>query len=326
MSQAMPTIEEVVAKFSPGAAAAPVDESTGKGGTTSSMEAAVAPVEATEAVETPTEPVVEVTEAPKEEPKRDISASRFAALARREKEARTREQAADQRVKEAEARSKALEERDSKWSRIKQNPLDAIKEAGLSLTDVLNAAYGNYKAPEVDPIDAKLQPLLDKSTKAETQAGMLLKQVEELRNQLAMKEQAEQYDKVMGQIKDIAKDTDKYELINTFGDEALDLVRDVMVEYWKSNEKMLDYSEACDIVEKHYEDSYVSKLSKTKKLQSRLGTQPAATKPAPIPQKPKEPSSTLSNKMATTPQVNNDLDKMSKREAIEYLSKKLQFT
>lgn len=342
--QGLPSIEEVAAKFAPAAptgpapvAERPLDESSAKGGTTS------APVEklsvTTSAPAPAAEPVAgelaaeTVEEEPKQPPKPDLSASRFAALARREKEARAREAAAEQKVKDAEARSKALEERDSKWARIKQDPLSALKEAGMSLSDIVNASYGKYEAPAADPLDEKLKPLLERSTKTETQAEALLKQVEELRNQLAQREQSEQYDRVMGGIQtELKSDPDKYELITSFGDEGENLVRDTMVEYWKVNQKVLDYSEACDIVEKHYEEQYLARISKTKKLAARMA-QPSATpaaaaalKASTPAQKPKEPSSTLNNRMATAPQANVDIDKMSKKEAIEYLAKKLVFT
>lgn len=325
-NEALPSIEDVAARFT---------ESAGNhtGGTSSDPnipDQGSAPQPETKREEvTPTtlsDEEKKSLEPATKKPEKDISASRFAALARREREARERETAADKRVKEAEDRVKAAEGRESKWTNIKQNPLEALKEAGLTLSDVLNASYGKYEAPAEDPLDVKLKPLLERTGKAETQAESLLRQVEELKNQIAGKEQAEQYDRVMTGIgHTVSTGGDKYELISTMGDDAINLVRDVMVEYWKVNQKVLDYSEACDIVEKDLEERYLSPLSKTKKLQSRLGPQ-TAPKLAPSPdQKLKEPSSTLTNKLETAPQVNTDIDKMSKKEAIDYLTKKLQF-
>ena len=115
-------------------------------------------------------------------------------------------------------------------------------------------------------------------------------------------------------------------IIHQFGDEAYDLVKDVIVEYWNENKKMLDYAEAADIVESYYEREYLEKIALTKKLKSRSPTAKTAVEPSKpkVPKEAKEPS-TLTNSLTSGSEAKVDLDKMSKADAIAYLAKKLQF-
>jgi len=130
----------------------------------------------------------------------------------------------------------------------------------------------------------------------------------------------------MSDIKAAAADGEKYELINSYGQEGLDLVKDIMVEYWQRNERLLSPAEACDIAEKYYEDEVLERLSKTKKIQARLGTsKPVAPAPKPTAPKEQKAPSSLSNKLSSSSASNVDLDKMSREDALEHLAKRLKF-
>lgn len=323
----LPSIQEVADKmaatFTGGTATDPnIPEQGTKGPEAAVEEVKEEPVKAAKPVkEVKVEPKVEAVV--KED---DKTASRFAALSRKEREVRERQADFDRRTKEFEARERAVQERDGKITSAKQNPVEALKAMGLSYADITAAMMGNYKAPEEDPVDAKIKPISQRFDKNEVEVSELKQKLNDLQNRLAYEEQQKQYADVMSNIKSAAAaDTDKYELINSMGSSAYDLVRDVMIEHFKEYNKMLDYSVACDKVEKYYEDELLSKVSNTKKLRSRV--QPEALKASPKPALPKkqQESNTLTNSMATAASANPDIDKMSKEDAIAYLSKKLQF-
>jgi hypothetical protein len=296
------------------------------GGTTDMIGETQPVVDAPTEAETP--PPAEVAETPKEEPKepkKDPQSARFGALARKEKELRQQMSEFDRKMKEFEAREQAIKDRESRVISAKR-PLDALKELGYTYSDVTQDLLGNYKEPEVDPIDEKLKPIKERWDKFESTGEALAKEVEQLKAQLVMKEQQETYKQVIGEIKGVLSDTESYELTNAMGDEGLQLVQEVILEYFKQNETILDYKEACDIVEKYYEDEIMNRVLNTKKLKSRVAPPaPPAPKSSPAPKKEVKEPTTLSNALSTGSQATIDLDKMSKQEALDYLAKKLQF-
>lgn len=306
-----------------------------KGGTASDpniSEQRTSPISVDPSAITSPEPKSEAKEAPasekKDPPVKDPQASRFAALTRKEKEIRAQLAASENRAKEVEARIKAANERDEVLSNARKSPLDALKALGLSMTDVVNAAYGKYEAAPEDPLDTKLKPVTERATKVETETAQLKAQLEELRNQLSAKEQQTQYDQVMGDIrKTVEGDKAQFEVINAMGDEGIDLVRDTMVEYWAKNQKMLDYSAACGMVEKYYEDEVLTRLAGTTKLKGRITPAASATNLASkqAPKMSKESPTTLTNKLATASPANVDIDKLPKEEALAYLANKMRY-
>lgn len=324
---ALPSIADVAAKFA-SANAAPVherpseDSNSGRGGTTSDPnnveygKPTEAPVDAAPEAETPAEVAKPVE-------KRDPAGSRFAALARKMKDALARETAVSEKQKAIEAREQALADRESRLQSAKRRPLDLLKEHGFKYDDALQDFMGGYKPAEPDPLDQRLEPLRQKWDKLEPNMEALQNEVKQLKTELTMKAQQESYEQAMGEIRTVAANTEKYELIGAMGDDAIDLVRDTVVEYFNRHQKLLDYSEACDIVEKYYEDEYVSRLLKTKKVQSRV--QPATSKQA-APKEAKPSKPTLTQGQQTAPQATVNIDELSRADAIAYLSKKLQFT
>lgn len=291
------------------------------------------PVETPTSEETPVEEAVTAPEAVVEEtpveapkPKRDPQAARFGALAKKEKELRAQMSSFDQKMKEFEAREQAIRERELRFQSSRR-PVEKLKELGYTYQDLTNDLLGTYKEPEADPLEERLKPFKENWDKFEGQSAELAKEVKELKAQIALKEQKEVYSQVISEIKTVLADQDKYELTNTMGQEGLDLVQEVILEYFNENEILLDYSAACDIVEQYYEDQILSKVAGTKKLKSRLTPEPAPTKPTPKQSAPKEPSvpKTLTQSHSTGSQVTPDVDKMDKDEALAYLSKKLLY-
>lgn len=322
----LPSVEEIAAQFSN---PTPVDRSAGNEALQAALDSKDlrAPVDA-QVAETVEEVVEEaavepIVEEVKEE-KRDPLAGKFAAIARREREIRQREKEFEERSKADETRAAQLKEKEERLQRIKSSPIKNLKELGITWQDLIQDSVGQYEEKPVDPIDKRFSEVESKLSKIDEVEKELNKRFQVL----ADREQQAALQEVMDNIKSTAQG-EKYELIQTLGDEAYGLVKDVMSEYFHEHKKFLDYSEACDIVEKWYEDTYVSKLTNTKKVQARFNTsstQPAKTAPKPVPVKKeaKEPTS-LTNSLNSATQATVDVDKMPRHEAIQYLASKLKF-
>lgn len=255
---------------------------------------------------------------------KDKTSSRFAALARREKEIRAKLAAAEERERVLAERESRLQEdeRRKEEARKKRRPLEALKELGYTYQDVTQDVLGGYEEPKLDPVDEKLNPVKELVDKTSKENEELRKQLEQLRQEREQEKNQRNYETAMNSIRDTIKDTEKYELINAMGEEAVEMIRDTVVEYWKTHKEELSLAEAADMVEKYLDDRYVSKLTKTKKLQSRV-PQAASTQTA--PKEVKEPKPTLSNSLTTAAKQPVDLDSMSKSEALAYLAKKLTY-
>lgn len=301
IESASPSLQDVIAKMSG-----------------SEPEVVVAPEEP---VEVPEEVVVE-----EPKPKRDVSASRFGALARKEKELRNQQFSFEQRMKGIEERENGIRERELRFQQAKR-PLDKLKEYGFTHADITQDLLGNWKEPELDPLDEKLKPHKEKWDRYESKSAELEAELNQLKTQLTLKEQKETYNQVIGDIQSVLSDNDRYELTNTMGKEGLDLIQEVVIEYFNENEILLDYAAACDIVEEYYEKQIMTKLVGTKKAQSRFAP-PAApkvtTKPSQAPTAPSVPK-TLTQSHTTGSQATVDIDSLSKSEALAYLSKKLLY-
>lgn len=309
--ESLPTIEQVAAQV-----LSPAEKTA--------QETTEAPVESAQ-----TEP--QTTESAQPEPKpadekKDPMASRFAALSRQEKELRQKQQEISKRNQDFEARIKDIEAREAKFTELKKSPLKTLKELGLSYTDLTQDAIGSYKEVEVDPATQKFNEFEQRLSKVDKLEAELTKKFAEL----DAKEATMALRQVTDSIRETAAD-EKYELIQTVGEDAITLVKDVMSEYWVQHQKVLDYPEACDIVEKYYDD-YFDKLAKTRKIKSRFETKPVVT-PQGSPKTPtaqgksevKGPISTLTHSQASAAQASVDVDKLPKHEALAYLARQLKF-
>ncbi len=272
-------------------------------------------------------PVAAIEPPPAEAPKpappaRDPLSAKFGALARKEAESRRNAAAAEARIKDVEARETALAAREARLTAAKGHPLAILKENGFSYADATEAVMGNWKAPE----DAPADPNAERFDRFESHSSELKAELAQIKAQLAAKEQQEAIGQVMKNIGDTLADKDRYELINAVGTEGVDMVRDVMVEHWNKHQEMLDYNKAADIVEAYYDETYVNRLSGTKKFQARLPKpepKPVA-RPAAAPKEPKERVS-LTNDMAAGGAAVTDVDKMTRDEFIAHAAKKLQY-
>ena len=256
--------------------------------------------------------------------KRDAQAARFAALARKEKEARQlREQVeADRKALEAE-KAKLAETQAAQTSA--KRPLDILKAHGLTYQDAMNDALGGYTPPEPDPFDTKLGEKLSPVEKQLKELADQNKALQESLNQINSERQQRAMQEIRFNIKQTA--TDKgYEYINEVGDEAYTLVSDVIGDYWHKNKRVLTYDEACGIVDSYY-DKLANKVLGTKKVQAKLAGSASAPKPATTVKDAKGKPTTLTQGHSTTSvaKPNAGVDHLPKHEALEALKSLIVF-
>lgn len=330
----LPSIEEVAAELHKEAGTAPEVPVTAAGeavtdpadqrpsdiATKSNGQGAPSADAVAEAVSTKLE---EKAEKPATE-KRDAQAARFAALARKEKEARQlREQVeAEKKALEAE-RAKLAEEKAAKESA--KRPLDILKAHGLTYQDAMNDALGGYTPPEPDPIETKLGEKLSPVEKQLKELADQNKALQDAMNQINAERQQRAMQEIRFNIKQTAADKG-YEYINEVGDEAYTLVSDVIGDYWHKHKRVLTYDEACGIVDSYY-DKLANKVLGTKKVQAKLAGSASASKPASPVKDAKGKPTTLTQGLSTTSvaKPNSGVDHLPKHEALEALKSMIVF-
>jgi hypothetical protein len=326
----LPSISEVAAQIASDAAAAP------EASTAESVNAPEAggQAEATEAAETAAE-VVEAAPKIAPAPAKDTASSRFAALSKKEKAIREQAARVDaakrehdskiaERERQLEARERATQERED---RIKNagRPLDLLKAHGYEYKDATEDVLGNYKVKEADPLDSRLNPINEAVAKLAKENEELRKRVEDQDKRDQAKVANEEYSKFVDAVKKtISGGLEKYEYTAALGDDAIDIVRETMLEYYRKNGSVPDYESACDYVEDFLEKRYAEPFAKTKKFQSKVT--PATATPPKAESKPavkgKTPPKTLSVESGAAGTATEDTDKMSRAEAIAFLAKK----
>lgn len=205
---------------------------------------------------------------------------RFAALTKREKNLQEREK----QIKEMESKFKNFE---LTKETVRKSPKEALESIGLSFEDFTKAYLDQLDGKEHKPsVEDKVQELYAKIEAKE--------QAEREREEQAKKDaEAAAIENFKSQVKEfVAKDVEKYELINEAG--LYDEVFNVIEEYYNETGEILSTEKAAEHVENHlYEEG--QKLLKAKKFAPKV----------PEPEKPQEKSSlstTLTNKQtpATT--------------------------
>ncbi len=268
-------------------------------------------------------PVVEPVVAPIVPPvKADPASARFAALAKREKEARARETEAANRLQAAIAREEALTAQ-AKATGAAKTPLEILKAHGYKYEDATMEAVGAFKPVEPAPEDVRLKSHLDPITAKQAELDESLATVKQAIQQI----QSERVEIARRQVQQEIRSTAEkggYEYIAAIGDPAYTLVHDVIVNYMQVNKgAWLPYEDACAIVEKHYDSQYAA-FATTNKVKSRIPVVPqASTTPPLVPTKPlpaTPPAKTLTQSHSQATNVKPDLDKLSSREAIDWLA------
>lgn len=215
--------------------------------------------------ETPTTPPV-VTPTPPEQPKADPMAAKFAALARKDKEAKAREQALTakeqsiaERIARAEKIEKALASKDD-------DPLEVFNALGIEVDKFADSLIAGPKKPK----DPQTQALEKMQARLEAIEAERAKEREEYQN----KGRNEAVEKFQSKIAESVKAAgEKYELIQERG--AVPLVYAVIEKHYEQTKELLSNEEAADMVEAHLEKEAKEQAqtlfqSKSKKIQAAL--------------------------------------------------------
>jgi hypothetical protein len=280
---------------------------------------------------TPETPVVEsapVTQAAPEAPKaKDDFAEKLEILAKRERALyREKQSLAQERQQKAEleARLKTYEEKKAK---AKQNPLDYLTESGLSYDDITNFMLNGGKPTAQD----ELQAVRDEFKRFRDELADKEKKQSEQQTQA----QAQQQTQVIEDFKEeitqfLATNKDTYELSASreATEDIFSTINDAFVismNDWAKRGRQgrppapMAIKDAAEIVESFYEKE-VLRLTETTKLRQKLGL--ADKQAEQSGQKPRGPSPTLTNNMASSAAsvvpARDDADRM--RRALEKLS------
>lgn len=211
---------------------------------------------------------------------------RFAALTRKEREFLARER----QVKELESKYGSAEQA---LKNIKENPMEALQAAGWTFKELAEFVVNDNKLPEgkaqqthVEKLEAKIAALEEKLTGREKQE---------------LEAQQQQYvDDFKGKIKsEVEGNLDKYDLINVNGQEAIDMVYDVIENHYQNTfdeqlgqGEILDINKAAQAVEDHLRQqaerflqarSFADRLRPQEKGEPQESTEADQAKPQPSP-------------------------------------------
>lgn len=290
-----------------------------------SIEGNGAEAPATEAVSVEVEAQTENTEQASTEQSQnqtDEFSKKFAALSRKEKDIRTREQEYEQKLADLQAKYDAVnpakEEADSKDElpleyRLKRNPLKTLEELGFGYEKLTELALNDGKLP------AEMQMQLMRE-ELESDYKTKFEQLEAKLNEKETQEQEQKYDAVVNNFKTeikqlVSSDTEKYELINA--SESEELVYDIISEHYNETNRILPIEEAAQAVENHLLEEF-QKYSNLKKLASK-GDQAQEPTLEDLRQSP-----TLSNDLSAQ-SVNSTDKKLSDEESKAMIAKMIKW-
>lgn len=238
----------------------------------SSEEGKEGQVEASESEESakPEGDAEEKAEAVAEE--KDRFASKFAALSRKEKALRQREQEMQARIKELEEKAARASEIELLEQRLKENPLELLEEKGVDFGKLTNLYLDN-----LDNSPEKKISKLEKEFNSKLESK--IKELEEKYNTDKKKEQEAAQQKAIENFKSeisqfVESNAEEYELVKA--NDATDLVFEVIEEHYNTTAeeaedgvgKVLSVKEAADHVERYLLEQ-AQTLLKLKKLQSK---------------------------------------------------------
>lgn len=243
------------------------------------------------AAEQPKTPEV-TSPSPKQDPQ---MASKFAALAKKERQARALQEQAKAREAELARREAAIAEREKLWdSEFKQSPLEALKKRGYSYEDLTKAALNDGKfdpATEVKEVRSEIERLRQEQAEKE-------KKAQEAAQKAQSEAEAQAVEAFKSQISQhIDANAEKYELTKFY--DSADLVFQTVEEHFERTKKVLSIDEACGLVEQYIESELDRAAQQSKKFKSKYLAQKAAEDAKDGKSQPKT-TTTLSNTLATS--------------------------
>lgn len=218
-------------------------------------------------------------------PARSVSQSRFSQLARREAELnRERQRLREERaaVEEAARAAKQFEERKAK---ARLNPVEALKDLGLSYEDVSEFVVNDNKPT----VSAEVQAIRDEIERLREEQ----RQEKELARQQAEASLQQEQESVIARFNEdavtfVMSNPQKFEF--TLANNATHYVPEIIEKHFLDTGELLTIDKAAEIVEAHYEEvaervanslKFKSKLSKPAPVAQTAATQPAITQVAP---------------------------------------------
>jgi exonuclease VII large subunit len=202
-------------------------------------------------------------------------AKRLSILSRKEKGILDEKKSIEQMRRELEEKSQKL----SKWQKFEElnddNIVDFLREKGASLEKVQEKWLSQLGDEDLDPIQKQIKELRTQLQSKDEEIKKILNETlgerDKQEKQRKLDEQSRYYNAELEKF--IAENTEKYDLINTFGakDEVFQVIKDVYLKTSESgNPKLLTFDEACELYEKKLDD-VVMGLSKSKKVKKLLG-------------------------------------------------------
>lgn len=249
-------------------------------------------------------PVASPTAGATETKPEGLEATRFAALARKEKALVDRQQAIKAQESALEARSALASEFERLKASARLDPVAALSALGITPDDV-NQFVLNDKRPTPDANVKAIRDELDAFKKQSAAAE--LARVESEKKRLI-----DEFDS--GVLDFVKSNTEQYELTNL--NDAGRLVLDVIKETFETSGRLMQTSEAADLVEKYLEEQ-VDRNLQTKKLKARVQLQ--SSQPPKETEKPADPASqpSLTNRLTASGQSftssqNKESDRMAR--------------
>lgn len=196
----------------------------------------------------------------------DEMASKFAALAKKERYARQMTMQAKSREEALAKREAAIAQRERQWDEeFRSSPLEALKKRNINYQDITNAALNDGKfSPDVE-----IKSVRDEITRLRQENEQKEKQmlVQQQRAQAAAESEAIEGFK-SNITNHIGQNTEKYELTKLYDGE--DLVFQTVEEHFNRTQKILSVDEACQLVEQYLESELERTSKESKKFQSKF--------------------------------------------------------
>lgn len=249
---------------------------------------------------------------------------RFAALTRRERDLLARESQIKQKEQEVGSSSELRD-------KLKNSPLEVLEQHGWTFKDLADVVLRDGKLPPEREQQNVVQALQDEINSLKERLDGRDQQEVQSKEQKAVETFKEN---ISAHIKD---NVDKFDLINVNGDEAIEMVYDVIDAHFQNTfdqstgqGDILDISVAAEHVERHLEEQ-ASKLFKARKFADRLRPlddkgEPQETPEAPPAKTPPSPTLTQRTTTSATPVSQGEYymsDEESKRKAAEFLKERL---
>ena len=272
---------------------------------------------AAEGTEQAQEQAVEAEKQP-EAPKEDKFAAKFAALTRKEREIKQKEARLAKQMQELEAKLQSFESERTEAAKYKsipeklrQQPLEVLKEAGLSFEQLAQMVLENDGKPTQD---MKMSEMEQK----------YMTKLQELEKKMQEKEEAEKtaretaaLENFKAELTGFIEQTPDYELIRANG--AQDAVFAVIEQHYAETGEILSNKDASDAVEEYLLEE-AKKLVDREKVKKLL--QPEQPKVQP---KQGKPSPTLSNAQAAQATKSAAAKKMSHEESMAEAAKLIKW-